>query len=231
MISACGSLVGVQGQPGVGDDGSNDPSQGAPSQSNAPPPSSAAAATSTTPPPAPTPAKLAFVTSAAIAGADPELASRSSADALCNGLAAAAGFGGRTFAAWLSDDFVSAVDADVVKAGVRYARPDGATIANDIVAAMKTNTSFTNPIAIDEKLGSHTGSVWTFTTDDGSTGETCAQSGSDSIQSPYNSVEQKTDSAATIGTLGLITTDPKAWTESGVTSDCNQKKPIYCFER
>ncbi len=225
-ICACGSLVGVNGTSNRGGDGSNDPSAPPPSQASTPP--ATGAPTPTAPPPAPTPSpsKLAFVTSLAVPGTD---TTKANADGICTALAAAAGFAG-TFAAWLSDGRTSAGDADVVKPGMRYVRPDGLTISSDLAAAIKAKVGLENAIAVDDQKMHHDGaSVWTFTNDDGRTGQTCAKQQQGLVTVDFGGGDSA--SAGAIGTLGTVTANARAWTEAGTSDKCDEKKPIYCFEQ
>ncbi len=171
------------------------------------------------------PEKTVFVTSTTFDG---DLSGLDGADAICQGLADAAGIGGtRIYMAWLADD-TGSPDTRFTKATAPYVRTDGVKVANDyadLTTCADVNTCLQAPIDHDEwgdEVERVHSDTWTNVATDGTTSvdpqamEHCNQ---------WTSNDDITD-----GTYGNFVIAGEGWTFNGGLL-CLYSNGLYCFEQ
>lgn len=163
---------------------------------------------------------VAFVTSDAydleevngLADADKrcnELATKSDNPALAN----------RRFVAWLSDDKTSAKDRISSRPGP-WVRPDGVRIADDRTQLLGDGPSLAAAIAVDEKMETRDGQVWTGTWADGTASHATCQNWSTS------SITEQ----AVVGQIAAAKPDWTAWIVDTCAGTASMSRRVYCFE-
>ena len=173
------------------------------------------------PPPA---GKQVFVTSTPFQG---NLGGPIGADAICQGLADAAGIGGlRAWNAWVSKIGPPPDHAKDRIADHPYFRLDNTPVANG-VADVQSGTILA-PINQDEfrntvigGLGNPNSQVWTGTEDNGNVSGNECSGWMDSGGPPFGSR----------GTIGNATQIDSNWTDETSSPWCNSQYRLYCFEQ
>lgn len=159
---------------------------------------------------------LAFMTSATRTG---NLGGLDGADALCQGLAEAAGLPG-AYLAWLSDSTGSPATR-FTRATVPYIRVDGEVIAQDW-DDLTDGSNLNRAINLTEE---GTGGaiapnqVWTSTGDDG-----------EQQVNPENCDDWTNGTAASNGDFGLKSSIATSWTGS-TSQACDNASRLYCFQQ
>ena len=138
------------------------------------------------------------------------------ADQICADEATAAGLGGSTFVAWLSDSSTQALDRIT---------SDGPWQLVQGPVVFPKKSAITNPgpsVPINEDAAGliHTAqpaSVWTGTLNNGTS-------------ATYNCIDWSDSSTTEYATVGDFGSDTSKWTNTGSILDCSATRRLYCFE-
>ena len=163
----------------------------------------AAAADATVPP-----GQRVFVTSGDYAATD-----LAAFDVLCDGVATAAGLGGR-WTAWLA--FGRRGGGELIEGDGPWVDLAGALVFPDRAAFASGPVT---RLRLDEHGQAVSSSpAWTGTSGDGTTtGNNCQN--------------WTTNAAAAVGTLGSVGEGTSEWTRRATAAPCNSRGHVYCFER